>query len=171
MKALDVAKYFLFLARSKEAGDTLSNLKIQKMLYYAQGYMLAIFEKPLFDDRIEAWKHGPVIRTVYEQFKKYGSNSISFDELEDFDTDCIADNKDAHELLVLIFDKYGSMGAWELRKKTHEEYPWKSSYVASLGNEITQDAIATFFKEENKKEALRLKELQKNDMEINELWP
>lgn len=70
MKALDVAKYFLFLARNREAGDTISNLKIQKMLYYAQGYSLALFNKPLFDDRIEAWKHGPVV-------KKYMNNLSS----------------------------------------------------------------------------------------------
>ncbi|MGQ2715573.1 Panacea domain-containing protein [Campylobacter coli] len=170
MKALDVAKYFLFLARNREAGDTISNLKIQKMLYYAQGYSLALFNKPLFDDRIEAWKHGPVVKKIYEQFKQYGSNSISFDELEDFDTDCIASNKDIHELLIFIFNKYGSIGAWKLRDKTHMEDPWKNSFIESLANEITQDAIADFFKKENKKEALRLKALQKNDEEINSLW-
>ncbi|EMQ6489695.1 hypothetical protein WH441_000262 [Campylobacter jejuni] len=50
------------------------------------------------------------------------------------------------------------------------EDPWKNSFIESLANEITQDAIADFFKKENKKEALRLKALQKNDEEINSLW-
>ena len=130
MKALEIAKYFLFLARSKNAGDTLSNLKLQKMLYYAQGHFLAIYHKPLFDDRIEAWDHGPVVRDVYNTFKKYQSNSVSFEEIEDFETDFISENKEALELLQFIFAKYGSMVAWELREKTHAESPWKDNYSA-----------------------------------------
>ncbi|AWI33728.1 Panacea domain-containing protein [Helicobacter apodemus] len=111
MEAMEIAKYFLFLARNREAGNTISNLKIQKMLYYAQGYSLCLFEKPLFSDRIEAWKHGPVVKTIYKQFKKYGLDSISFDELSNFNTDSIANNKEIQELLVFIFNKYGSMSA------------------------------------------------------------
>ena len=170
MKAIEVAKYFLFLARNREAGDTISNLKIQKMLYYAQGYALCLFEKPLFSERIEAWKHGPVVKTIYEQFKKYGSDSISFDELNDFNTDCIAGNKDIQELLVFIFNKYGSMSAWNLRNKTHSEEPWLKTYDESLGNEITQELIFEFFKKKNRKRALELKKLQNDDEEISQLW-
>ena len=55
MKAIDVARYFLLVASSLEAGDTISNLKMQKMLYYAQGWHFAHFNTPLFDDEIEAW--------------------------------------------------------------------------------------------------------------------
>lgn len=170
MKALDIAKYFLFLARSKEAGDTLSNLKIQKMLYYAQGFSLLWREKALFNERIEAWKHGPVVKEVYERFKKYGANSIDFDEISDFNTDFIASNEEIFELLVFIFKKYGSMSAWHLSNKTHSEEPWKSSYNENLANEITQELILKFFKQENEKEALKLKELKNNDEEIKLLW-
>ena len=167
MKALEIAKYFLFLARSKNAGDTLSNLKLQKMLYYAQGHFLAIYHKPLFDDRIEAWDHGPVVRDVYNTFKKYQSNSVSFEEIEDFETDFISENKEALELLPFIFAKYGSMGAWELREKTHAESPWKDNYSPCLNNEIPQSSIEAFFTDWYKKEAIRLKRCLEQDEEIN----
>ncbi len=170
MQALDVAKYFLFLARSKEAGDTISNLKIQKMLYYAQAYSLLFREKPLFDERIEAWKHGPVVKEVYNEFKRYGVNSISFDEINDFSTDLIGSDEEILNLLIFIFNKYGSMSASYLSNKTHEEEPWKKTFNENLRNEITQETILKFFKEENKKEALRLTELKKTDEDIKQLW-
>ena len=72
LKSYDVALYFLFRARELEAGDTISNLKMQKLLYYAQGHFLATYKKPLFDDKIEAWKYGPVVKEVYDKFKIYG---------------------------------------------------------------------------------------------------
>ena len=60
MTAKDVAEYFLSRV-DEDAGDSLSNLKIQKLAYYAQGYHLALHGTPLFNERIEAWQHGPRI--------------------------------------------------------------------------------------------------------------
>lgn len=167
MKALEVAKYFLFLARSKNAGDTLSNLKLQKMLYYAQGYFLALHHKPLFDEKIEAWEHGPVVREVYNAFKKYSSNSIPFSEIDDFTTGFISENKEALDLLPFIFNKYGSLGAWILRDKTHNETPWKNAYSLYLNNEISQSSLEEYFTSLFAKEATRLKDQLKKDEEIN----
>ena len=156
MKALEVARYFLFLARRVDAGDTFSNLKIQKMLYYAQGYSLALRHKPLFDERIEAWENGPVVREVYREFKHYSNNSISFDELDSFNTDSFKDDKEILDILILIFNKYGSMGAWKLRNKTHSEDPYLKSYSPNLNNEIPQNLIEEFFQKELDREALKL---------------
>ena len=74
-KANDIAKYFIVLAE-KEYEDPLTNMKIQKMLYYAQGFHLALFNIPLFEDKIEAWRLGPVIPDVYQKYKGLGSKSI-----------------------------------------------------------------------------------------------
>src|SRR5260363_307462 len=60
VSVFDVANYFLTLVE-EEVGDALSNLKIQKLVYYAQGFHLALFSRPLFENAIEAWTHGPVI--------------------------------------------------------------------------------------------------------------
>src|SRR5450631_518283 len=59
LTARAVADYFLSLV-DEEAGDSLSNLKLQKLVYYAQGFSLALTGKRLFDEAIEAWEHGPV---------------------------------------------------------------------------------------------------------------
>ncbi len=56
----DAAKYFL-AQTSEDAGDLISNLKLQKLLYYAQGFHLALYDEPLFPEAIEAWTHGPVL--------------------------------------------------------------------------------------------------------------
>lgn len=75
LKALDVAKYVLSLTDEK-SGNTISNLGLQKLLYYVQGYYIACFNKPLFEENILAWDHGPVVKEVYEEYKKYKYNSI-----------------------------------------------------------------------------------------------
>src|SRR6478735_3641830 len=71
----DIAKYFLSLV-DEEAGDSISNLKLQKLVYYAQGYHLAIHDRPLFFEPIEAWVHGPVVPELYRSFKQHGSEAI-----------------------------------------------------------------------------------------------
>ena len=63
----DVAEYFLALAN--ETGGTITNLKLQKLVYYAQAWHLANFDKPLFDAKFEAWVHGPVIPGLYEEYR------------------------------------------------------------------------------------------------------
>src|SRR5689334_14747494 len=70
-----VADFFL-LQVDDLAGDTISNLKLQKLCYYAQAWSLALDGKPLFGERIEAWAHGPAIPALYGRFKKYGFQAI-----------------------------------------------------------------------------------------------
>ncbi|WP_208932366.1 Panacea domain-containing protein [[Haemophilus] ducreyi] len=59
--------YFLSQCNSEENGDLISNLKIQKLVYYAQGFSLAINNKPLFSEKIQAWTHGPVTPELYNK--------------------------------------------------------------------------------------------------------
>ena len=74
ISAIQVAQYLLALAHSK--GDQISNLKLQKLLYYLQGFSLVVNNKPLFPEAIEAWTHGPVVASVYHKYSKYGNNHI-----------------------------------------------------------------------------------------------
>ena len=64
----DVANYLLSLADPLE-GDLISHLKLQKLLYYSQGVSLALRNQPLFNNKILAWAHGPVVREVWEYYK------------------------------------------------------------------------------------------------------
>ena len=68
ISAFNVADYFL-VQQDEDAGDLISNMKLQKLLYYAQGYFLAIANEPLFHERIYAWTHGPVVPKVYHKYK------------------------------------------------------------------------------------------------------
>ena len=80
-KAEQVADYFINLANQQvidERGtvEGITNLKLQKILYFAQAAHLAVHEKPLFKEDIEAWKFGPVIPSVYRKYKKYTNTAI-----------------------------------------------------------------------------------------------
>lgn len=67
---LEIAHKILNKATQTEFEEPISNLKLQKLLYYMQGFHLAYFDTPLFDDDIEAWMYGPVVPCVYNHFKK-----------------------------------------------------------------------------------------------------
>ena len=66
--ARDVANYFLSLV-DEDQGDSISNLRLQKLMYYAQGYLLALKDRPLIHEEFEAWEHGPVIPGLYNSFR------------------------------------------------------------------------------------------------------
>ncbi|MFM6174756.1 MAG: Panacea domain-containing protein [Sphaerospermopsis kisseleviana] len=75
LTCFEVAKYFIRLAH--ETGSFISNLKLQKLVYYAQAWHLALFEQPLFNEDFEAWIHGPVVPELYHYYKKFGWRNIS----------------------------------------------------------------------------------------------
>lgn len=115
----DVAKCFLYLDDTNE-GDGISNLKLQKLVYYAQGFYSAIFGKSLFSNDISAWTHGPVVQTLYHSHKKFGSNRIPVPT--DFNPNSL--KKEEFELIEEVFEVFGQYSAWKLRNMTHEESPW-----------------------------------------------
>ncbi len=143
----DVAKYFLSLA-DEEAGDFLSNLKLQKLVYYAQGFHLALFNRPLFGNSIEAWTHGPVIPELYHAYKKYGSNAIP--RPEDFNLGLF--DQETCELLDEVHQVYGQFSAWMLRDMTHEEPPWRQAFDPSAPAQVIEHhALRTYFRTRLKK--------------------
>ena len=70
-----IANYFLELARADD--EELSPLKIQKLVYYANGWHLAIKGKPLISEQVEAWPYGPVVPSLYRAFRSYGDGPIT----------------------------------------------------------------------------------------------
>ena len=120
-----------------EHGDTISNLKLQKMLYYQQGFHLAYFGTPLFDEDIVAWQYGPVVPSVYKEYKSFESNSISTSE------EGISLSDDEEELFNNVYEEYNQFSAVALMKMTHEESPWKTTEINSV---ISRDKMAAFFK-------------------------
>lgn len=138
LTCFDVAEYFLSKS-DEDAGDVISNLKLQKLVYYAQGFCLAAYGRPLFNEKIEAWQHGPVCPDLYRKYKVNGSLGIPTPANVDFDKFCAEDS----ELMDEVYNVYGQFSAWKLRNMTHDEAPWKNT---PIGNEITQSSMASFFK-------------------------
>lgn len=139
-QARDVACYFLSLA-DEEAGDQISNMKVQKLLYYAQGFSLAINGSALFSEPIQAWTHGPVVPEVYQMFKSYGSGAIG--PVKGFDPQAI--DEDTRGLLDEVYEVYGQYSAWKLRNMTHDEAPWADAYREGASTVISHGALHDFF--------------------------
>ena len=135
-KALDIANKIISKT-DLEHGDTISNLKLQKMMYYQQGFHLAYFGTPLFDEDIVAWQYGPVVPSVYQEYKSFESNSISTSK------EGISISDDEEELFNNVYEEYNQFSAVALMKMTHEESPWKTTEINSV---ISRDKMAAFFK-------------------------
>ncbi|MEK7572204.1 MAG: type II toxin-antitoxin system antitoxin SocA domain-containing protein [Patescibacteria group bacterium] len=117
-----IAKYFLW--KTIQDKKSITNKKLQKLLYYSQAWNLAFNNTPLFKEKIEAWIHGPAIRSVYRQYKKFGFGPIRESVSENDFTTLTADNKD---LLDEIWRVYGKFDASYLEELTHGEEPWQKA--------------------------------------------
>ena len=131
-RALTIAKWFIAWAEAEDA--ELSNLKLQKLLYYSQGYHLARFGFPLFSDRIEAWAHGPVVADVYHAYKCFRSDDIHLPDSDTFAWDDV--DEQATDLLLQVWNTYGPVAAWKLRNMTHRERPWIEAFAQDSRNEV-----------------------------------
>jgi uncharacterized phage-associated protein len=115
VSCFDVANYFIWLAN--ETGSFISNLKLQKLVYYAQAWHLALYDTPLFPEDFEAWIHGPVIPELYQKYKRFGWQPI----LEDAKPEL---PQDVQEFLDEVAQEYFACDAYELEQMTHVEAPW-----------------------------------------------
>src|SRR5262245_19575381 len=70
---------YVFLKWAYSEGEIISNLKMQKLLYYAQAWHLVFFNKPLFKEEIEAWDLGPVVSEAYQEFKSFGNDPLNYE--------------------------------------------------------------------------------------------
>lgn len=137
-KVRQVAAYFLE-QNAANADNDLTQLKLQKLLYYGQGLCLAISGKPLFGDKIHAWQHGPVCTEIYHDFQN-GACLLSLYENNDELTEALSSNDKS--LIRFTNMVYGRYGALKLRNMTHEESPWKDT---TQTHEIDQSKIKSYF--------------------------
>lgn len=143
-----VIKYFILSAR--ESGGEMTNLKLQKLLYYAQAWSLAINGKPLFSEKFQAWMHGPVQPETYQKYKKYGWHSIDDEIAESLDDVKRQFNKNELNVLEQVKEIYMPIDAYGLEKLTHQEEPWqKARGVCGPGDrcseEIDEDVMKSYY--------------------------
>jgi uncharacterized phage-associated protein len=130
------------ISLSYEKHNPVSNLKLQKLLYYAQAWNLALNEHPLFEEEIQAWVHGPVVPEVFRRYR-----------------DCkwspIPDSKDSSSYqfrahLEEVWKVYGAFTAFDLERLTHSEDPWKIARAglapdASSNNIISKSSMRDYY--------------------------
>ena len=101
--AQDVADYIIW--SSHESGSFISNLKLQKLLYYVQAWHLAVFQRPLFPEKFQAWLRGPAVPEIYERYQGYRWRNID-EEVKppDLDTRTVA-------FIEEVLEEYGPLDA------------------------------------------------------------
>lgn len=141
-KALDVARMVIQLTDT-EHGDLITNLKLQKLLYYLQGFWLAKYDAPLFRAKVEAWGYGPVVPDVYYAFCGYGRNPI---DVEAEGKELRFTSEGEEEFFYNVFDTFNQYSASTLVRMTHREPPWESAGGIGKGFEIPRDVMGRYFK-------------------------
>ena len=154
--ALDIAKFFIGLANAQaelERGDPMTNLRLNKFLYFAQGYALGRLGRPLFEDRIEAWDKGPAVPSIYRRYKGSGSNFLKD---EPFDESSVTEEE--HNLLIEVFSTFDKYSTSELISITHQPgTPWDCVYEENASNEIPVASIKGYFEKNTPKRKLKAK--------------
>lgn len=138
------------LKKAQEKGVRLTIMQLVKLIYFAQGWSLALMDAPLSSHSAQAWQYGPVFPHVYKAFPKSGAQKISDliinkSKGEEYSADL---SKDEEDLIDWVIDEYGSMHAFELSKLTHVEGgPWKQ-VVDTNGfySEIPNSLMTKYFK-------------------------
>ena len=147
LKALDVGRYFIHLANQER--KPITNKKLQKLVYYSQAWSLVLNDnKKLFKEPIEAWVHGPAVRSLYVRYKKFGFSPIQ----EEVAAESLKISGKTKELLDEIWKLYGKLDAEYLEMLTHSERPWLEAREGlqsheSSENEISTEAMKSFYSE------------------------
>ena len=163
-----IANYFIEQAESH--GETLTAMKLQKLVFFAHGWYLAIKNAPLIDEQVEAWPYGPVIRSLYREFREYGDRNIT-EKVSVFKTlvksdgrrsrtilrPTIDDNPESatftKQFLDRVWEVYSKFTAIQLSNMTHEVgTPWRlihDSYDGKppKGTDIPSDSIKKYFQD------------------------
>ncbi|MDQ2829172.1 MAG: DUF4065 domain-containing protein [Chloroflexota bacterium] len=113
-----VADYFLSCV-DEEAGDNMTNLRLQKLVYYAQAWHLALVGAPLFEEDFEAWLHGPANYELWSKYKAYKWNPLPKPTAPTVEMD-----DETIDILNEVWDAYGQFSAKHLEQLTHSEDPW-----------------------------------------------
>jgi uncharacterized phage-associated protein len=139
ISALDVAWYFV----QKGGGDpSITQLKLQKLCYYAQGFYLAVFGEPLFSESIEAWDYGPLVVELRQIHSHRGAETIFPYELA-FGQEIVDEGIRAH--LEKIWLLVGHHKPGKLIDMTHSESPWKDTYRVGQNVKIGEDLMLHYF--------------------------
>ncbi len=133
--AVDVSKYVLTVCTEKS--ESITNLHLQKILYFLQVEVLRKYDMRLFEDDIEAWKFGPVVREVYHEYRGYGGLEIAriYDDCKNIFDDFEVNNKNFKKFLDNLIIKLSKENAWNLVKISHSKNSaWEKTFKDGAGH-------------------------------------
>ncbi len=148
--ASHIANYFI-----ENQDSDMSNIKLNKLVYIAYGVALASYNRELFHEGILAWRLGPVIPSVYHEFKKYGYGRVKdysyfLEPMTEKKVKLQIDDQDdqVKQVLEVVNRVYGGMSIGELINKTHnKDTPWSKVYKDNVYEiEIEQNEIKEYYK-------------------------
>ena len=159
-----IANAFLDIAARER--KSLTPLKLQKLVYFAHGWYLGLFGEPLIDEQVEAWRYGPVIRSVYDEFKTFGNSPITRhatefnfspgdngtgNTLRPFQLEKVPapTDKETQKFLKRVWEVYSRYTAIQLSNLTHVQgSPWQQIWHPQLpkGTDIPKEHIQEFFR-------------------------
>lgn len=138
---ITICHYIAYYCHLK--GYELTNLRLQKILYFLRLVFLDMFNKPCFNNRMEAWDLGPTVPDAYNHYRKYGAQYIPGNRTKD-----IYDIKDIDkELIAFVVSTLSEYSTFQLIKVTQRHKPWKKNYVSYDTNEISINDMKEFVKE------------------------
>lgn len=155
-QVMDVARFIVNY--SIEIRKPVSNLKLQKLLYFVQVTFLGQLGVPCYTEPVVHWRHGPVVECVYQKYRSYGADSITDQELEyyefqfDLDTMSVTTQRRTYRedifenyhlnLIRSVVEKYQDVSPWEMVDLTHQEAAWMNT---DRNEEITIDMMKKYY--------------------------
>lgn len=152
--ALDVARHLIKLSGVDPDGIEMDALRLQKLLYYVQGWTIAWTGQPAFDETLRAWIHGPVVPEVWREFHDE-RKTIRPNEARDPENL----SPDLKRVIRSVWEGYKRYSSQELRQMTHDEPPWSVTRGdlpedTPSDAEIPLDLVSSYFIEEAQKKAI-----------------
>jgi len=156
---LDIARYIINYSHEKDY--LVSNLSLQKLLYFVQAHFLVSSKEkaPLFKDKIEAWDFGPVVPKAYNEYRQFGGTSIPYiksyfitrtgniwdSERVPYKDDCI--DEGTKKYINDVVDNFSNKSSTYLTKLTQSQGPWLDAYAQGKRAEITPASLQAYFED------------------------
>lgn len=141
--ALSVARYII--NKCNENNKSISNLKLQKILYFVQAEFLVEKGEACFSEKIQAWNFGPVVPEVYQQYKVYGAANIPSRKRL---VESVVFSEGDRKIIDDMVKECSKYSASELVEITHRQKPWKQAYAKGPNTVISCDKIKEYFLED-----------------------
>lgn len=144
MDIIDVSAAFFYCAKLYPSCTPITHLKLQKLMYYAQGFSMARNDMKIFDECFEAWTHGPVCRKLYDEYKEMSYYSIT-DEMVKGNPEIVIKRNKVFSVIKEVWMTFGTMSGKQLEMMTHRELPWREAIRKGRNTILSDWEMKCFF--------------------------